>query len=376
MKIEQQTLKKMFLLCVILYLCVPLCLQADSAIKDVKISRPFFNPGINENIAIEFQSAVDGSLTLLVLDRDAYLVRTLAKEKWIAAGEHSFIWNGRSDEGTIVPDEAYSIHMELISGGKTFRYAPAEKPLGEVKAEVGYYDRQNKILTYKLPEPARVHIQAGSAVVDPKTGKGVGPVLRTLVNREAKTSGALIQHWTGYDESNSIYVPDLPNFVFSIFATALPENSILTTANRNITFVDSIAGRKGEPLYQNVTQDHHHHSGLTTLSDISPPMILTVNATWSDNEKAWIVKEKVVEVTGRLEGPTVAHFIKQPGSIGVFVNNRMVSKIEALQTEFLLKVPVENLSQGFHYIAINAGSEFGPVSTNSFRIKISGRKKS
>ncbi|MCI0415388.1 hypothetical protein L0222_21660 [bacterium] len=369
--------QKLFLFTCLSIILLPVFAEAQPLIKDILVSKKFFNPTIAERIDIEFDVALSGILTIQLLDRDGYVVRHLMKSKKINAGKQKQCWDGLDESGQIVPDEAFSIKIAFDADGKKFTYFPAAEEQKELTAEIGYYDRSNRILTYKLPQPARVHIQAGSAVIDPKTKKALGPVLKTVVNREPRTGGSLVQPWTGYSDDNSIYIPDLPNFVFSISATALPENAILTTGNRNLTFLDSIKNRTGKSLLPDPSQDHKHHRGLTTLEDISPEMTLTpVNAKWSSTDKAWLVEGNSIEVMGSLEGPTASNFLKQPVSLGIFVNEKMVLKTGIAELAFRVKVPLPDLPAGLHYVALNLGSEFGPVSVNAFRIKKEGRKKS
>src|SRR5712692_317884 len=130
-------------------------------------------------MTVSFDLAQAGKLTVLILDRDGYLVRKLVMGKAIEKGKLALEWNGRDDGGEVVPDEAYSLRIELLHhGGKPAIYFPANAGEEDLKAVTNYYGRQNGVLSYKLPKPARVHIQAGTAVVDRRSGEATGPVLR------------------------------------------------------------------------------------------------------------------------------------------------------------------------------------------------------
>ena len=280
----------LFVLSYIAFICnsTPVC--AGSEITGVRLSRAFFNPTIGETIHIEFEASADGFLNLAILDRDGFLVRKLATDQPIKKGTQKITWDGRADTGEIVPDESYSLKIDIRSSDQVISYFPANIRLEEVKAEVGDYDRQNRVLTYKLPKASRIHAHAGSAVLDTKTNTPMGPVLKTLVNREVRPAGAVIEHWAGYDESGTIYVPGLPNFVVSISASELPENSILSTGNSRLRFVETIKTRKGKSQFTFSEDPHEHHRGLATMEDVSPSMKLRpLNAVWSDKDKAWVL---------------------------------------------------------------------------------------
>ena len=86
-----------------------------SAISRVELSRPFFNPFLGQKIEISFAIARPGELAVLVLDRDGFPVRTLRAGARVDPGKFSIDWDGRSDVGEVVPDEAYSLKIDLGS---------------------------------------------------------------------------------------------------------------------------------------------------------------------------------------------------------------------------------------------------------------------
>jgi hypothetical protein len=360
-----------------LLLATSVHINAQSSLSGIKISRGSFNPSINESVEITFDSPADGQLTFQILDRDGYVVRTLASNKPIEKGAHRVMWDGRNADGSIVADEAYSIKIDIRSDDKRYTYFPGDEQLNEVKAELGYYDRQNRILNYKLPKQSRIHAHAGSAVVDPKTKEVIGPVLKTLVNREPRIAGSIVEYWSGLDESGTIYVPALPNFVFSISASELPENSIIAVGNKSLRFEDTLKNRKGVSLFKRVANDHPHHRDLSTFRDISPVMKLRpLNGTWSEKDKAWIVDEDELSLEGHLEGHSADAFSKMPGKMGVFLNDKLLWSTSEPKAVFKVTIPLKTISEGLHYIAVNWGTEFGPLVVNAFQIKIMAQIKS
>lgn len=206
------------------------------AITSVSLSRPFFNPTLDQKIAISFSLDRAGALSVLVLDRDGYPVRWLARSKAVMKGPMSFVWDGRSDSGETMPNEAYSLKIELESGGSTDSYFPATRMEGASAVQMNYYDRPGGTLSYTLDKPSRVHVQAGTGVADSRKKTTSGPVLRTLVNREPRPAGMVAESWNGFDERGAIYVPSLNHFVIGIAATPLPENSMLVSGGRGGPF--------------------------------------------------------------------------------------------------------------------------------------------
>ncbi len=62
---------------------------------------------------ISFRLVQTGSLTLTVTTTSNKVVRTLVHGRRFHAGRHHFTWNGRDDNGTLVPDGAYRIRVLL-----------------------------------------------------------------------------------------------------------------------------------------------------------------------------------------------------------------------------------------------------------------------
>jgi len=131
------------------------------------------------------------------------------------------------------------------------------------------YSPMSGILRYTLPVASRVHVQAGSAILNATTGRSEGPVMKTIVDRAPRAAGAVVEQWNGFDESGTIHVPDLRNFVVGIAATPLPENTIITVGNRKITFLEWAENRTGNSLVTRPSVDPVHHGGLLALNGLS-----------------------------------------------------------------------------------------------------------
>ncbi|PWT89554.1 MAG: hypothetical protein C5B54_08715 [Acidobacteria bacterium] len=341
-----------------------------TGIESVSVSKNFFNPTLGENVQIALKLSQSGQLSVAVIDRDGFLVRRLVSKKPVAATNLSLAWDGKTDAGEVVPNEAWNFKIDLITDRGTDTYFPANAVQDPFEVKVNYYDRRSGIVAYELPQPCRVHMQAGSASLNPKSKKMEGPVLKTIVNREPRTAGKVIEYWNGYDEGGTIYIPDVKNFVFAISLMPLSENSVISVGNDSKTFVDSVATRTGESLFTFKTQDHKHHKGLTAMQDVAP--VLTVqpmNGKWDQKDNAWHVEDKNAELSVQLRGPSSQTFMQEPGIIFAFVDEELVSKTRAPVKE--LRLPIEKFSAGIHIVAINWATEYGPTSVNSFRLKLS-----
>lgn len=344
--------------------------------KEISISNSatFFNPTIGQTVSIEINTEKAGNLSAEILDRDGYIVRILVKDRVVKAHAKSVLtWEGKDDKNQIVPDEAYSIHavVKTATGGACI-YFPANQPLRSLHAKIKYYDRQNGILNYQLPTAARVHIQAGWAVKEPKTHKDNGPILKTLANREPRVAGSVIEQWMGYDDSGTIYIPFSAHFMVDIAATALPEKSIITIGNKSVKFVDYALKRSGLSLFTLHPAFAKHHTGLRSYEDVSPKLDCTpLETSWSTSQKAWILNNSRLVLTGKLTGASAKYFAKQPGKLTIFVDESTVETIKSPKSPFRLEVPVKRFTFGDHVLALNWGSDYGPAAVAAFRFHIS-----
>ena len=343
------------------------------AIESVSVSRPFFNPTQGQKIRISFAVGSVGELTIVILDRDGFPVRRLVLEQAVQAGNVLYDWDGKDDSGQVVPDEAYSLKIDLASQGGAATYFPASSPASAVEAGLGYYDRRTAVLSYRLPVAARVHIQAGLARADEKSGERSGPVLKTLVNREPRPAGSDIETWNGLDETGAYYVPDLPGFVMAIAATSLPENSIITVGNNRQPFIEWAHDRPGKSLLGDTAPDHRHHNGLSVFDDLSPSLAVhPSNARQSGKGNGWRVDGPLLRGSLSLQGPSKRHFAEQPGALLIFVDDREILVEKAPSDGMAFEVRVSELSPGEHIVAFDWVSDYGPVAVTSLLIDVPG----
>ncbi len=342
-----------------------------SGIHDVSISTSFFNPTLGQKVQIAFSVGHSGSLTLLVLDRDGFLVRTLVLEKPAQKGELSFDWDGRDSKGEIVPDDAYSFKIDLSGrGGKSETYFPGNSRGKEFSVPVTYYDRQGAILAYKLPEPARVVILAGLAH---RSGPSyeVSPVLKVLANGQPRVAGSVVEFWSGFDQGGSVYVPALPNFFVSIRAVPLPKDAVITFGNKGTTFSQSLAKRTGESLFTLSADGLRGRWGPGRLEAAVPELrLIARNAIWSSAERVWKSAAKHLELSASLAGPSAEAFARRSGRLLVFLGSELVSQVSPASASLDLDISLEKLPSGLHTVTANWVSSTGSFAVNSVRVKV------
>ena len=336
----------------------------------VRLSKPFFDPSDGQTIDVILEIRAAGQLDVVLLDRDGFRVRKLLTGEAVLAGEHRASWDGRDDNGAVVADEAYSLWITLKTAVGVSKYVPSETPPQHVEAKIGYYDRATGVFRYDLPVPARVHVQAGTARLKKGATEKTGPVLKNLANREPRPSGPVIENWNGLDESGSVFVPDLPDFVMALAATSLPENAIIAYGNRSKTFLEVAAQRVGAPLSAvPAATDHHHHAGLTALEDVAPSLRVSLeHATYSTRTRAWNPEDNRLIADLILEGPSATSFSAEPAKIYVFIDGKLLQSLPPSKPATRIDVSLSGVESGHHIVALNWVSDFGPVAVATMQL--------
>jgi len=356
-------------LALLLLICVAAAHADKPVISEVSTSKPSFNPSLGQKSQVAFSVSHAGVVNVRLLDRDGYLVRRLAVQAAVEKGRVSFDWDGRDDKGEVVADEAYSIQIDFtVSNSSSATYSPASTPGRDWSIKPKYYDRRGGILAYTLPVACRVHAQAGTAKVDKVTGKISGPVLKTLVNREPRPAGAVIEQWNGFDDSGTINVAELADFKIAISVSALPDNSIIAFGNRVRNFLSYASGRIGSPMLPRRTATHEHHRGLSALDDVSPDLSLSPqHASWVSNEHLWATNSTELQLVVSLRGMSVDHFVRQPTKLYVFLDGKPVSESTDPKQGMVVSVPLNPQSSQPQVVALNWASEYGPVAVAALR---------
>lgn len=361
----RHSLKITFLLTSCL-LASPLIAGGTRAIGSVSLKRETFNPKAGEavDLAVTFRKA--GRASIQVVDRDGFLVRTIAAAKPVH-GDCSFRWDGRDEKGRVVADEAYAFRIEWADAKGRELWFPADQPSTPVSIPPRYFDRRSGTLAYTLPRASRVHIQAGTAVFDAQ-GKVIdGPVMKTIVNREPRSGGMVAEHWNGFDDRGGVFIADLEGFAIVIAAAPLADGTVIAYGNHERTFVADAAKRRGTSVFSHRHSASEHHGGLATLDDVSPSLrVEPMNGTWSATERMWIVRGDTVRLRLSLSGPTATAFARQPSRIYRFINGRQVG--ETVSVGEIVEVPLRH-DQSIQRVSINWRSEWGPLATDTIRAR-------
>jgi hypothetical protein len=189
------------------------------AVAAVSVGPDSFNPKLGQKTTLEFVLVHPGLLSVSLLDRSGAAVRTLPALH-ATPGKVPLIWDGRNDQGVVVPDDAYSISARL-DGEVVYEPRRARRPN---EAPVAIYSRVGGLITYTLKGAAYVTLSA----VQDAVKEGSRPlVLKTIIDREPRVAGSIVETWTGFGAAGE-YLPEVKGFRFDLAAEPLPENALIT----------------------------------------------------------------------------------------------------------------------------------------------------
>jgi hypothetical protein len=137
-----------------------------SPITGTKVSKTFSPtcrcPTRAARIAFRLRTA--NRLTVVMVDSDGNVVRTLVRGRSVPRGLVVLPWNGRDDGGNVLPDGTYKPRVHLSSGRRTILLPnpirldthPPRASILSVKPQVFTPGHGRVTVTYRVTEPANV----------------------------------------------------------------------------------------------------------------------------------------------------------------------------------------------------------------------------
>ncbi len=180
-----------------------------------------FEPKQGQTTTIGFRLTDSAMVNLNIYDDRDLLVRRIATDKVLTAGDHAMIWDGKDQAGRLVPPEAYRYTLTAENAeGKTVEYDISDVTGGGtlIPRSVKWVPEKKEI-QYTLPKSARVNIRVGL--------KNHGPMLGTVTDWVPRMAGVNTESWDGKDASNVLELSDHPQLDIIAQAFALSENTII-----------------------------------------------------------------------------------------------------------------------------------------------------
>lgn len=201
--------------------------QAVKAIGLLDLAVEEFSPSSGQKIKLGFSLEEESTVTLDLMSADGDLMRRLIDEKKFSTGSHEVLWDGRDDQGSVVPNEAWVPIFRARTPDKTYIDEPSTYSGGEVIPNIQWRRGTENSISYELPATSRVLVRMG--VKD-------GPMMRELRHWQPAVAGRIVDRWNGYDINNVEYFADRQDIWVVVQAYQLPEYSVVTTGNTKVDY--------------------------------------------------------------------------------------------------------------------------------------------
>lgn len=339
-------------------------------IFDVSISNPVFSPSRGEEVNILCKLTQDAKVTIKIYDPDFGLVRNLIVDKKCEKGIINEVWDGRDDNNTIVPDEAYFFTIEAKNTKQSTAYDPTTFSGGEeLFVPLSSFNREAGTLNYVLKKQTRILFRVGIKN---------GPLLRTLVDWKPQPKGENTVYWNCLDETDKIDIAGQPNFSMMIAGFELPENSIITYGNKTLAYFEykekvKTQEKKEKNTHQreNVTLSKHYF--MERIMDRSPKVLIKFPHIKEEKEKLIELSERVI-IQVDLGEEDKKYFTRNQFEIIFSVDGQYFMEETNGYVPYNWVWDTNQFSDGEHFLTVNVASLKNQIGASSVKVIINNKK--
>ncbi len=360
-------------LCVILLvLLLPAITMATEAtpIRLLPYEKNEFSPVHGQHFTIPLKLTKAGKVELRIHTPDGELIRTLHARVAASDEPQHLNWDGKDEQGRVVPDEAYlPVAILTTRSGERFVY-DRRNTGGEVIEGLKMRITPDKNLQFNLPDPARLLVRAGI--------KG-GPMLRSLANWEVKNKGSVIVRWNGYDQDGLMDIRKSGKLSIMSRAYRLPEHAIITHGNNRLTYRayrKQLADKSPPPppsaikLERNGKRIEKHYY-LPKDINLSPAITVAFTSDYPLNAAGQPILSCPCPIRVDIANPDDKAQLQQSlYEIGFFIDHEFVSEQEQGYVPLTWRWNPSGLAAGIHVLTVNVSGLRGEVGVKSLLFEI------
>lgn len=331
----------------------------------------WFDPQAGETASFRFDSDQGGEAFVRIYGPDWREIGEVTVEEVVAGETTQVAWDGRDQDGNIVPDEAYFGVLEFFGADDDIVQIDrsVERAIGEVLVLDAAYDAAAGGVRFRLAVPARVTLLAGIS--------GGGPLMNTLLSGVPYPAGEHVFPWDGRDQSGVIDLVAEERFQLFVSARELVAPVVIARggdgpAYHSYTRDLSDAGIPiKEPVDPDVFGGAPHL--LPKPVDISPEPVFSLSVPGAETNA-----EGVPQVTGQVPlQVSLGDKIKVPVlarrfEIVLFHNFEFTTEIEEGRSPATIVWDASRLPPGRYLVTINVATLPGQLSAASTFVDIPG----
>lgn len=225
-----------------------------------------------------------------------------------------------------VPNTKHNLLQEQSQPSKK---ADDSKPR-EIYATNISFDAATGKIKYTLPEPALVQIRIGI--------KDGGPLLRNLLDWQARGAGENIENWDGKDSTGQIDYAQRKDLMMVLMC--IPSDSQSATR-------PSFKGFKGSPKFYITFPDSKakNSQDIPIISDAA-----AIRIRLDENDKTWLSESKY--------------------ELSIYVDHAFLMEDEEGTNPFTYRLDTKMINNGVHSITVNLAVYDGEIGTQSTLVEI------
>jgi hypothetical protein len=356
----------------LLFFCL-IVTSVNAGIAFEKYTQVEFSPILGQQFKMPIRIDKEAKIEIEILSSDGDLVKKIKSDKYLKAGKHVLVWDGKDSEGKTVPDEAYIPVLNAIGkSGSTERYDPRNISGGELVENLNVTLTATKDISYVLPVASRVLIRAGI--------QG-GPMLRSLANWEPHGPGKNVQRWDGYDNNKLFDLRKEKNLSVLVTAFKLPKYTILTIGNKKLKYPEyhkmkRWTNRVVPPEKQflnkgDVRISRHYYSSRISISD--PEVEMKIKGEISTSSLGLPILKSGENVSLQVDIPTKDRWLMNETlyEVSFYIDNEFVAEEEQGYVPISWVWKPTNLKPGKHIVTTNVTGFSGKVGVASIAFEIS-----
>lgn len=347
---------------------------SQAAVIELKTSSATeFQPSAGQKTTIGYTLGTTGAVTLEIYSGDGDLVRSMRAKSPLRAGAHTFEWDGRDDQGRIVPDEAYHPVLKCACGEPTQVIVDSRRASGgvvieKIRPQLG----SDGTISFDLPQPSRALVRVGI--------KG-GAMMRAIDTWSPRAAGRARVVWDGFDQSGVVNLLGQPGLAVLVTAFTLPDHTIIASGNEQITYTSYRASRDWTVPVVDTTPGKLERDGKRLSRQASLPRSLL-----HDPRVSIRIVEPAAEVAGgayKVSGP-VTFRVDMPAEdkwlvqqslyeVGFFLDHQFVSEEETGYTPISWRWDPAGVAPGEHTMTVNISGFWGQVGVASVRLLLTDK---
>lgn len=305
-------------------------------------------------------------VSIAIYSPDHSIVRTIESDGELSTGTHSLQWDGKDEDGDVVPNEAY---VPVVTARTTTNdaqiYDPRES--GGVVEWVDHRISEQGDIIYSLETPSRVLIRVGVKA---------GPMLRALVHWEPRPVGRNVLRWDGFDSDQLVDLRRHPKLSVLVTAFTLPDSAIITygheedyrTYSQRKGIEPRLVAQEDRALARGEQRVSMHHY-LSRQVDVDP----RVTVAFIEDEPTTLMRmasDETFEVKVDLHADDQWAMAQNLFEVAFFINDEFVAEEEHGYVPINWRYRPSTLEPGRHRLTVNISGFVGQVGVASIEFQI------